>query len=82
MPVNKIRDIFSKGQNLIITGSHDPSTIYDMDETAVTYASGPTHQYVPINQCRAANIGNVNTKLRKTAVLTVIGLGVFAPVQL
>ena len=35
----------------------------------MTCAIGPIHQYVPMNQCRAAYIGNVNTKLRITAVL-------------
>ena len=53
-----------------------------MDETAVTYAIGPTHQYVPINQCRASNIGNVNTKLRITTVITLNALGEFAPLLL
>jgi hypothetical protein len=41
-----------------------------------------THLYVPVNQYRAANIGNANTKLRITAILTVNGLGEFAPVML
>jgi hypothetical protein len=53
-----------------------------MDETAITYAIGPTHLSIPRDQARAANIGNVNTKLRITAVLTVNGLGEFAPIFL
>ena len=67
---------------MIIEKSHDASTVYNMDETAITYAIGPTHQHIPINQCRAANIGNVNTKLRITAVIAVNALGEFAPLLL
>ena len=40
-----------------------------------------THLYVPVNQCRAANVGNVHTKLRITAILTV-NVGEFAHVML
>jgi hypothetical protein len=53
-----------------------------MDGTEITYAIGPTHLYVPWDQSRAANIGNVNTKLRITAVLTVNGLSELAPIFL
>ena len=43
--------------------SHDPSTVHNMDETAITNAIGSTHQYVSLHKCPAANVGNVNTKL-------------------
>lgn len=82
LPIDEIKRILKIGQNLIILKEYDPSTIWNMDETAITYAIGPTHMYVPKDQARAANIGNVNTKLRITAVLTVNGIGEFAPIFL
>ena len=80
--ISEINGILKVGQDLIIEKSHDASTVYNMDETAITYAIGPTHQHIPINQCRAANIGNVNTKLRITVVIAVNALGEFAPLLL
>ena len=74
LPIAEIIRILKIGQDLITLYGHDPSTIWNMDETAITYAIGPTHLYVPRDQARAANIGNVNTNLRITAVLTVNGL--------
>lgn len=52
-----------------------------MDETAYTWAIGPTHLYVPGNQQRASNLGIANTKLRLTAVITVGANGDFAPLM-
>ena len=82
LPLEEVIRILKIGQDLIRLHGHDPSTIWNMDETAITYAIGPTHLYIPRDQARAANIGNVNTKLRITAVLTVNGLGEFAPIFL
>ena len=59
------------GQDLILEKKDDESTIFNMDETAYTWAIGPTHLYVPSNQQRASNLGIANTKLRMTAVITV-----------
>ena len=82
LSVTEIARILKLGQDLIRLHGHDPSTIWNMDETGITYAIGPTHLFIPWDQARAANIGNVNTKLRITAVLTVNGLGEFAPIFL
>ena len=71
------------GQDLILDKKHDESTIFNnMDETAYTWAIGPTHLYVPKNQQRASNLGIANTKLRITAVITVGANGDFAPLMI
>jgi hypothetical protein len=44
-PIDEIIKILKIGQDLIIEKSHNPSTVYNMDETAITYAIGPTHHY-------------------------------------
>jgi DDE superfamily endonuclease len=80
--IEEIIRVLQIGQNTIRLHGHDAATIWNMDETGIKYAIGPTHLYVPWDQARAANIGNVNTKLRITAVLTVNGLGEFAPIFL
>jgi DDE superfamily endonuclease len=82
LSIEEIIRVLKIGQDLIRLHGHDAATIWNMDETGITYAIGPTHLYVPWDQSRAANIGNVNTKLRITAVLTVNGLGEFAPIFL
>jgi DDE superfamily endonuclease len=77
-----IADIIAKmkeGQAMYIRFGHSPGNTWNMDETCVTWAIGPVHMYVPADQQRASNIGIPNTKLRITAILTVNGLGEFAP---
>ena len=79
-----IADIIAKmkeGQAMYIRFGHSPGNTWNMDETCVTWAIGPVHMYVPADQQRASNIGIPNTKLRITAVLTVNGLGEFAPIM-
>ena len=46
-----------------------------MDETAVTCAIGPTHQYVPIDQYRAVSTAGTTDKLKITTIVTVNGIG-------
>ena len=70
------------GQDLILEKKQDESTIFNMDETAYTWAIGPTHLYVPKKQQRASNLGIANTKLRITAVITVGANGDFAPLMI
>ena len=70
-----------EGQYLYEHYGHSPGNTWNMDETAVTWAIGPVHMYVPHDQQRAANIGIPNTKLRITAVICVNGLGDFAPLM-
>ena len=70
------------GQNLYVEGGHTPQTYFNFDETAFTWAIGPTHSYCPKNQPRATNIGISNTKLRITAVIAVNAVGEFAPLML
>ena len=81
-PVEEIIRILGIGQNLIIEKGYDSRTIYNMDETAVTYAIGPTHQYVPKDQCRAASVVGTSEKLRITAIITVNANGEFTPLLL
>ena len=79
-----IADIIAKmkeGQAMYIRFGHSPGNTWNMDETCVTWAIGPVHMYVPADQQRASIIGIPNTKLRITAVLTVNGLGEFAPIM-
>ena len=80
--VEQIRAMLKVGQDLIIAKGHDKCTIFNMDETAYTWAIGPTYLYVPSNQQRASNLGIANTKLRITAVITVGANGDFAPVMM
>ena len=78
----EIHEILSIGQKCYIEKGHSPQTCFNFDETAFTYAIGPTHNYCPINQPRATNIGISNAKLRITAVIAVNALGEFAPLML
>ena len=78
----EIHKILSIGQKCYIEKGHSPQTCFNFDETAFTYAIGPTHNYCPINQPRATNIGISNAKLRITAVIAVNALGEFAPLML
>ena len=78
----EIHEILNIGQNCYSDKGHSPKTCFNFDETAFTYAIGPTHNYCPINQPRATNIGISNTKLRITAVIAVNALGKFAPLML
>ena len=79
-----VADISAKmkeGQQTYSSFKHSHSSTWNMDETAVTYAIGPTHMHVPKNQQRATNVGIPNTKLRITAIIAVNGLGNFAPLM-
>ena len=82
--IPSVADISAKmkeGQQTYYSFNHSPSSTWNMDETAVTWAIGPTHMYVPKNQQRATNVGIPNTKLRITAIIAVNGLGNFAPLM-
>jgi DDE superfamily endonuclease len=70
------------GQELYTAHSHNPSTCWNFDETAFTWAIGPSYMYCPGNQQRATNIGISNDKVRITAVIAVNALGEFAPLML
>ena len=70
-----------EGHHLYEQHGHSPGNTWNMDETAVTWAIGTVHMYVPPDQQRASNIGIPNTKLRITAVICVNGLGDFAPLM-
>ena len=80
--VSQIRAILKIGQDKCFDKRHDENTIFNMDETAYTWAVGPTHLYVPGDQQRASNLGIANTKLRITAVITVGANGNFAPLMI
>ena len=80
--VNQVRAILKIGQDKCIAKGHDATTIFNMDETAYTWAVGPTHLYVPSDQERASNLGVANAKLRITAVITVGANGAFAPLMI
>jgi DDE superfamily endonuclease len=70
------------GQDLYVLKRHDPSSCWNFDETAFTWAIGPSYMYCPGNQQRATNIGISNDKVRITAVIAVNALGEFAPLML
>ena len=80
--INVIKAILRIGQDMCLAKGHDENTIFNMDETAYTWAVGPTHLYVPCDQERASNLGVANTKLRITAVITVGANGAFAPLMI
>jgi hypothetical protein len=51
-----------------------------MDETAYTYAIGPTHIFLPIGPgAKQRARGSSSAKARVTAVVMVNGVGKFAP---
>ena len=78
----EIAGVLKIGQEILIRNGHTAQSCYNFDETAFTWAIGPTHVYCPINQGRATNIGISNTKLRITAVIAVNAEGTFAPLML
>ena len=67
-------------QQMFIAFGITPATNWNMDETALTWAIGPTHMFVPEGQARA--IGSPNAKARITAVIAVNGEGTFAPLMI
>ena len=70
------------GQDLYVAHFHIPRTCWNFDETAFTWAIGPSYMYCPGNQQRATNIGISNDKVRITAVIAVNAIGEFAPLML
>ena len=78
----EIAHTLSIGQEVLVKNGHTAQSCYNFDETAFTWAIGPTHVYCPINQARATNIGISNTKLRITAIIAVNAECSFAPIML
>ena len=78
----EIASVLDIGQQLYISNEHDANTTFNFDETAFTWAIGPTHIFCPGNQKRATNIGISNDKMRITAVVAVNAAGDFAPLML
>ena len=66
------------GQQLYIDNGHDATTMFNFDETAFTWAIGPTLIFCPADQKRATSIGILNDKMRLTAVVA----GIFAPLMI
>ena len=79
---NIVADTLKIGQNIYVRNQHSPRTCYNFDETAFTWAIGPSYMYCPENQQRASNIGISNSKLRITAVIAVNAIGEFAPLTI
>lgn len=78
---NIVADTLRIGQEIHVRNQHNPCTYYNVDETAFTWAIGPSYMYCPGNQQRASNIGIANSKLRITAVIAVNAIGEFAPLM-
>ena len=76
---NVVSNTLKIGQDLYVQNQHSSRTCWNFDETAFTWAIGPSFTHCPGNQRRASNIGISNTKIRITAVNT---LGEFAPLVL
>ena len=77
-----ISSVLKIGQELYIRNGHDSSSTFNFDETAFTWAIGPSHMFCPSNQQRATNIGISNTKLRITAIIAVNAEGIFTPLMI
>jgi DDE superfamily endonuclease len=77
--VEEVNRILELGHALYRTYLHSPKTTWNFDETAFTWAVGPTHMFIPVNQSRAQQFGVSNAKLRITASIAVSGEGKFAP---
>lgn len=69
------------GQLLYRQRNHTPSTTWNCDETAFTYAIGPTHLFCSPELSRASSGMAGNTKLRITALPTVNGAGDFGTLR-
>ena len=54
---DEINKVLKMGQELYLRNGHTPNTTFNFDETAFTWAIGPTHMFCPGNQQRATNIG-------------------------
>jgi hypothetical protein len=65
------------GQDTYKLTSRGAANVWNMDETALTYAIGPTHIYSPWGTSRES--GSSDSKLRVTGIVTVNGIGEFAP---
>lgn len=78
----EIASVLSIEQQKLVENSHTAGSCDNFDETAFTWASGPTHVCCLINQARATNIGISNTKLGIAAVIAVNAEDVFAPLML
>lgn len=59
----EIQRVLGIGQNLYVEIGHRPETCYNFDETAVTYAIGPTHIFSPRDQDRATHTGVSDSKV-------------------
>ena len=75
----EIQRVLGIGQKLYVENGHRPETCYNFDETAVTYAIGPTHIFCPRDQDRATHTGVSDSKVRITATIAVNSEGLFAP---
>ena len=75
----EIQRVLEIGQQLYTNNEHRPETCYNFDETAVTYAIGPTHIFCPRDQDRATHTGVSDSKVRITATIAVSSEGSFAP---
>lgn len=75
----EIKRILGIGQNIYVQKGHSPESCFNFDETAVTYAIGPTHVYCPKDQNRATHVGVSDAKVRITATIAVNSIGHFAP---
>ena len=75
----EIKRILGIGQDMYVQKDHRPETCFNFDETAVTYAIGPTHVYCPKDQDRATHLGVSDMKVRITATIAVCSTGHFAP---
>ena len=75
----EVKRILGIGQDMYVQKDHRPETCFNFDETAVTYAIGPTHVYCPKDQDRATRLGVSDMKVRITATIAVCSAGHFAP---
>ena len=48
--VEEVNRILELGHALYRTYLHSPKTTWNFDETAFTWAVGPTHMFIPVNQ--------------------------------
>ena len=76
--VNEVRQQMSIGQSLIIVLMLLAYQIWNMDETAFTWAIGPQHAFVSEDARRTAGEQS-NTKQRITVAVMANALGKFAP---
>ena len=76
---SELFEVFQNGTNPIVAPDEICQVFANMDETAITYSIGPTHEYVHKNQRRSRVLKCVDEKKRVTGIFCACQHGEFLP---